>query len=343
MGRDPNFLIAMSHLHRILVLLKFQLVLKVMLVIPLCVSLGDGASSRVLFETGFERFEGYDTAIDLVDAKGKGQNGWTSVGYGGNGILSEIIPDFSGQYAYVGFQTPTNMSGFFNVFRPINFKPVSNAAPVLVFQVLMSLRDALPSPATADDFRWSVYTPDDRRLFTLDFHGPDQSITYALDDEVGFRASGYDFDYGATYQLEISMSFARNKWSASLNGYNVVFEQSISTTNKPLALGSVDCVWAANGAGTWDDNYLIFDNYRIIALPASGVAPVLEVVSSVDSKPLQLRIWGEPNVFYRVQSSNDLFTWVDRAVVEANSPDGLALFTETQVAASRNYRAISVP
>lgn len=124
----------MSRLHRILVLLKFQLVLKVMLVIPLCVSLGDGASSRVLFETGFERFEGYDTAIDLVDAKGKGQNGWTSVGYGGNGILSEIIPDFSGQYAYVGFQTPTNMSGFFNVFRPINFKPVSNAAPVLVFK-----------------------------------------------------------------------------------------------------------------------------------------------------------------------------------------------------------------
>jgi len=299
--------------------------------------------ARVLFETGFESFEGYDTATDLVDASGRGQNGWTAVGYGGNGILADPIPDFAGQYAYIGFQASTNRSGFFNVFRPVRFTPATNAAPVVVFQVTLSVRDDRPSPAKADDFRWSVYTPDDRRLFTLDFHGTDQTINYALDDAQGFQPTGFGFDYGATYALEITMSFGRNRWSASLNGTQIVFEQPVSTAGKPLALGSIDAVWAANAAGTWDDNYLLFDDYRIIAYPPADVAPVLELAGLDASGQAQLRVWGEPGVAYLVQSSNDLATWTDRARVTATAPDGLASFADTQAASTRSYRAVSVP
>jgi hypothetical protein len=299
--------------------------------------------SRVLYETGFERFEGFDPLLDLVDAAGRGQNGWTAVGYGGNGILGDALPDFTGQYAYIGFLASTNGNGFFNVFRPLRFAPSTNQPPVVVFQVNMSVRDETPSPESADDFRWSAYTPDDRRLFTVDFHGADRTINFALDDGTGFRATGYEFEHGATYLLEVVMSFGRNRWSASLNGFTVVAEQPMSTRPGALSLGSIDAVWAARSQGRWDDNYMLFDDYRILAYPPAEIAPVLELPTVESGGTARLTVWGEPGVSYLVQSSNDLNLWTDRGTVVANSPEGRAEFTDAQPAVARTYRVISIP
>lgn len=302
-----------------------------------------GTAGRVVFETGFERFEGYDPARDLVDSLGRGQNGWMAVGHGGNGLLTNLVSDFTGQYAYIGYQGPTNTDTSVNLFRPFQITPDTNALPVVVFEVAFSLRDESPSPASADDFRWSAYTPDDHRLFTLDCHGPDQSINYALDDGKGFIGTGYQFEYGVVYRLEITLSFGRNRWSASLNGTPVAFELPLSTSLKKISLGSVDAVWAANPKGTWDDNYMLFDDYRIVAYPANAVAPLLEL-AGLDAKGLaQLKVWGEPAVRYRIQSSNDLLNWTDRDIVTATAPDGLATWTDSQPTATRCYRAIALP
>ena len=300
-------------------------------------------AGRVLFETGFERFEGYDPELDLVDAMGRGQNGWTSVGHGGNGLLAQTVAGFEGQYAYLGYQGPTNSGVSVNLFRPVRLVPDTNATPVVVFQVTFSLRDDTDSPAITDDFRWSVYTPDDHRLLTLDCHGPARSINYALDDGKGFIGTGYQFEYGVAYRLEISMSFGRNRWSASLNGTTVVHEQPLTTGSKRPSLGSVDAVWAANPKGTWNDNYMIFDDYRIVAYPPEAVAPLVELAGLDAQARPQLRIWGEPGVRYRIRSSNDLATWTDREVVSAAGPDGLATWTDTQPAAMRCYQAIALP
>jgi hypothetical protein len=301
------------------------------------------AAGRVLFETGFERFEGYDPERDLVDSLGRGQNGWTSVGHGGNGLLTQALADFNGQYAYLGYQGPTNAGVSVNLFRPIRLVPDTNAAPVVVFEVTFSLRDDTPSPAVADDFRWSAYTPDDHRLFTLDCHGPDQSIHYALDDGKGFVATGFRFEYGVVYRLEISMSFGRNRWTASLNGTTVAHELPLTTGTQRASLASIDAVWAANPKGTWNDNYMLFDDYRIVAHPPEAVAPLVELAGLDAQARPQLRIWGEPGVRYRIRSSNDLAIWTDREVVVAAGPDGLAVWTDTQPAATRCYQAIALP
>jgi hypothetical protein len=302
-----------------------------------------GTGGRVLFETGFERFEGYDPALDLVDALGRGQNGWMAVGHGGNGLLTNLTSDFTGQYAYIGYQGPTNRDTSVNLFRPFQLVPDTNALPVVVFQVTFSLRDDSPSAAAADDFRWSVYTPDDHRLFTLDCHGPDQSINYALDDSKGFIGTGYQFEYGVVYELEITMSFGRNRWSASLNGTPVAYELPLSTRLAHPSLGSVDAVWAANPKGTWNDNYMLFDDYRIVAYPPNAVAPLMELAGLDDRGRPRIRIWGEPAVRYRIQSSNDLQTWVDRDTAVATAPEGLATWTDPQPTATRFYRAIALP
>jgi hypothetical protein len=302
-----------------------------------------GTGGRVLFETGFERFEGYDPALDLVDALGRGQNGWMAVGQGGNGLLTNLTSDFTGHYAYIGYQGPTNRDTSVNLFRPFQLVPYTNALPVVVFQVTFSLRDDSPSAAEADDFRWSIYTPDDHRLFTLDCHGPDQSINYALDDSKGFIGTGYQFEFGVVYQLEITMSFGRNRWSASLNGTPVAYELPLSTRLTHPSLGSVDAVWAANPKGTWNDNYMLFDDYRIVAYPPNAVAPLVELAGMDDRSRPRIRIWGEPAVGYRIQSSNDLQTWIDRDTAVATAPEGLATWTDPQPTAARFYRAIALP
>ena len=302
-----------------------------------------GSSGRVLFETGFERFEGYDSTLDLVDSLGRGQNGWIAVGHGGNGLLTNQVDGFTGQYAYMGYQGPTNKSFSANLFRPVLLVPDTNTLPVVVFQATFSIRDDSPSGAAADDFRWSVYTPNDQRLFTLDYHGPDQSINYALDDEKGFIGTGYQFEYDVVYQLEISMSFGRNRLSASLNGTPVVYELPLSTRIQRPSLGSVDVVWAANPKGTWNDNYMLFDDYRIIAYPPNAVAPLMEMAGLDAQGNARLKVWGEPAVRYRIQSSNDLQTWIDRDIVVAAAPDGLATWTDTQPTGTRYYQAVALP
>jgi hypothetical protein len=48
-------------------------------------------------------------------------------------------------------------------------------------------------------------------------------------------------------------------------------------------------------------------------------------------------------VRYRIQSSNDLRTWIDRDTVTATAPDGLATWTDTQLTATRYYQAVALP
>jgi hypothetical protein len=57
----------------------------------------------------------------------------------------------------------------------------------------------------------------------------------------------------------------------------------------------------------------------------------------------RLNVWGEPAVRYRIQSSNDLRTWIDRDIVVSTAPDGLATWTDTQPTVTRYYQAVALP
>ncbi|MSU37464.1 MAG: hypothetical protein EXS36_20685 [Pedosphaera sp.] len=302
-------------------------------------AIGQGIAPRVLFETGFEAFEGYSAEKDLV-----GQNGWTSFGTAGNGVFAAGTPGFSGQAAYIGFNaSPSN--DFFNIFRPLNLTPTGSDLPVVQFTVSLQIEDSTTNHMNFDDFRWSVYNTKDERLFTLDFANEERLISYLLDDEKGFHATGLSFRNGEPYDLAVTINFSRNLWSATINGATLVSSAPITTRNAKLDLADIDAVWAIRTAGSPGDNFMIFDDYKITAQAVWTIPPVVEARGILDGTQFLLRVYGEPGVIYAMEATTDFFQWSEINRKVAQSPGGVAEFMDPLVAGrpARAFRARAIP
>jgi hypothetical protein len=258
-----------------------------------------GPGVMVIYETGFEFEEGYDPELTLV-----GQNNWVGEGTGGNGLVEEFFPGL-GQQAFIGFAPPAEGESILNVWRPIQFAPRFPEHSVVKFEVLMQIVDS--TFESYDDFRWSVYNDAGVRMFTLDFDNHSREISYALDTG-GFIPTGNFFDNEGIYELVIQMNFARNLWTASLNGLVVVNSQPITRSGAELTLGDIDAVWAIRDPNSPGDNFMLFDNYRISAETDASIPPVVETLGMVNGEFL-FRIFGEEGVRYSVDVTSDFVEW----------------------------------
>lgn len=298
------------------------------------------AGERVLFETGFERFEGYDVNKDLA-----GQNGWVAIGSGGNGVLPGPIDGFNGQVAYVGFSPPSQTNDVLNVFRPVGLSPAGGPPPLVTFRVSLMVFDSTTNAPYFDDFRWSAYNSREERLFSIDFDNDAQAIQYVLDDSFGFRPTGWSFAPMEPYDLVVTMNLARNRWWAEVNGTLIVEAQPITTRGAKLDLNEMDAVWVVRRPGRPGDNFMVFDDYKLTALPLEDIPPVMRYVGQLTTGPVLLRVLGEPGVAYVVEQSADLRLWSEVARGTATSPDGTLEIQDATAprAARRFYRARSVP
>ncbi|MHB8520036.1 MAG: hypothetical protein ACYDH9_04695 [Limisphaerales bacterium] len=296
---------------------------------------GAGAQPSVIYSTGFEVAERYDTNLTLV-----GQNGWVaSISSGGNGLLTSFFEGY-GQQAFIGFSPPDGTNDTLNIWRPINYVPSGTNATLVKFSVLMSIADS--TDGQFDDFRWSVYNISGTRLFTLDFDNATFLVSYALDDTKGFVSTGTTFTNGSLYALVITMDFKRNLWSATVNNLSVVNAKPITATNSVLNLGDIDAVWAIHRRGSPGDNYMLFDNYEVTAETVPSIPPTLETVTRLANGQFLLRIFGEPGISYAVEASTNLVDWTPRTTLSAS--DGVMDYLDTNApAASQSfYRAHSV-
>lgn len=298
------------------------------------------AGERVLFETGFERLEGYDATRDLA-----GQNGWVAIGSGGNGILPGPIDGFQGQVAYVGFTPPAQADDVLNVFRPVGWSPTGGPLALVTFRVSFMVFDSTTNAPRYDDFRWSAYNTREERLFSIDFDNEAQAIQYVLDDSTGFRSTGWSFAPFEPYDLVVTMNFGRNRWRAEVNGAPIIVDQPITTRGSRLDLNEMDAVWVVRTPGKPGDNFMVFDDYRVTLLPLQDLPPTMRFVGQLTTGPVLLRVLGEPGVSYVVEQSADLRLWTEVARGMATSPDGHLDVQDTSApnAARRFYRARSLP
>jgi len=302
------------------------------------------AQSTDIYSTGFEATDGFDINLPLAD-----QGGWIGLGtdsrseYRGNGIVTNFI-EGNGQHAFIGFSPLSGTNDTLNVWRPLNYDPIAAGTPVVKFSVSMAIFDS--TNAVYDCFRWSVYNSENggQRLFSIDFDNSTLRINYLLDSG-DFVPTRWGFEDGGVYDLEVTMNFASNVWSATLAGAGaaviIVNAQKITTTNAMLTLGDIDAVWvygpSTNAPG---NNFMVFDNYRVTASASAPLPFQLEGFGQDANGNFSLRLAGEPGRHYAIDATTDFVDW---SALKTNSVglDGTFDFVDTTAAnySRRCYRA----
>jgi len=174
----------------------------------------------------------------------------------------------------VGYYPPAPGDGNLFVWHPINFSPVAAGLPLVKFTTLMSVVG--PTNCGYDFFQWHVYNQQTQPLIVIDFNTDTTNVGYFLDG-TQYMNGHVQFALGATYTLTVTMNFASNSWSATLNSALVATNQPMTTTGKELTLGDVDAVWNIYSPNAPGNNFMLFDNYTITAeaLPLPPPPPVL--------------------------------------------------------------------
>jgi hypothetical protein len=288
-----------------------------------------------IFSTQFEAAEGYSITNDLA-----GQNDWQQFGSGGNGLVSGSFLG-SGQQAYLGFTPPNPGDDQLFLWKPVNYSPIASNTPIVVFSVLIGFVDSTTN--YFDDFDWMVFNTDADQLFTINFRNDELLIYYALDGTNTYVSTGKTFTHEVAYQLVITMNFASNLWSATLDGATLVTNQAITTTGATLDLGDVDAVWRIwTDPPRPGDNYMLFDNYRITAqLPPS--APHLDLIERTSAGHVILRLEGTSGARFAIDGTADFSSWTPLRTNTVS--DGFFDYVDTTASAisGRFYRARLVP
>lgn len=287
-----------------------------------------------VFATSFEASEGYSTGMDLV-----GQNGWLGAGTGGDGIVTGFFTNQL-QSAYIGFRAPDNGGAFHGVGYHPDFDPIGRQLPKVAFGV-----DLAVYASTTNNqgwFNWAVFNRAGVRLLALQFpSGPGSLPIYYQSEGGSFEATGQTFTNDVPYRLTVTMDFAANRWSASLDSQVLMANQTLATGTNTLSLQSIDAQWVLADGSRPGDEFMVFDEFQITAQAAdsSTAEARLQVRSRSSDGQVNLRLTGAPGVTYAVEASADLRTWAP--LLSLSSPDGLMDFTDTSAAGlnARFYRA----
>jgi hypothetical protein len=292
------------------------------------------AGQTNIYSTQFEAAQGYNSNLDLA-----GQNGWLSDGPGGNGLTTGFFPG-EGQQAYIGY---TNGVDKLFVYRRINFDPLAAGMPSVRFSTLMSIEDSFNGEF--DYFQWQVYNISGDRLFVIDFDVFATNVNYFLDGGSGYIDTGVTFGLSVTNTLTVTMNFASNRWSATLNAALLATNQPITTTGKQLTLGDVDALWQLHTPNVPGDNFMLFDNYTISAevlTPGLPPQPHLTVLGRAAGQT-SLRLTGQNGNKFAIEASTNFIHWT--ALKTNLISDGSFDYIDTSSAAlnRRLYRARWVP
>ena len=254
-------------------------------------SINQNTMSSSLYSTGFETAEGYSSSSSLA-----GQNGWLKSGSGGNGLTQNSAFSGLGLQAYIGKTGLTGSS--LSVLEPINFTPAAN--DTVNFSVLADIVDS--TNGHYDLFHWDVCNIAGHRLFTLEFNNATNAISYILDDTTGTHATSATLSNGHVYDVEVTINFAGNIWSASLDGITVVTNQAVTTSGAALNLGSIQASWVKTGS-TAGNNYMLFDNYGVTktgpAIPQFGTQPQSQTVNDGANVVFNAAAYGASAIAYQ--------------------------------------------
>ena len=282
----------------------------------------------VAYQTGFEPNEGFSPDADLA-----GQAGWRGEGSGGNGIVTNFFPG-KGQQAYVGYAPPLNTNDeLFLAWYPLNLANIAPARP-LRFSVLMEIVDS--SNDSYDAFQWVFYNTLGQKIFLIDFENSDWRI-WSRSGTNNWIDTGRTFTNDQPYELSVLMDFERKRWSATLDEVVLAADQPLGSPGQTTDLGDIDATWMITTPGSPGDNYLLFDDFRVVW---DADLPTV-TIRTVDGKP-ELTISGTSGTVVEIERSSTMGqgNWrVVRQLTLTGAPQTW-VDIETPASSPRFYRAV---
>ena len=184
------------------------------------------------------------------------------------------------------------------------------------------------------------------QLLFLDREDPDRDVSVYINSPGGMiyaglaiLDTGFAFRNGEPYDVEITLNYARNVWTAVVNGTLIVPAAPITTHTNKLDLGDIDAVWSIRTPGSPGDNFMVFDDYRIVLIPLTSIPPYLEALGILQpAGVMMVRIVGEPGVTYALDAGTFQGDWTEVVRGVAPGPDGLLTMTDSRPAASSKHR-----
>jgi hypothetical protein len=104
----------------------------------------------------------------------------------------------------------------------------------------------------------------------------------------------------------MDLDFASNRWSATFNGRLLATNQPLTTLQTTLNLGDIDAGWYIFDTNAPGNNYMVFDDYRVTA---TLTPTTLQLLGNLGGAPV-LRLSGQPNETFAIDSSTDLSNWL---------------------------------
>lgn len=295
--------------------------------------------------TGFESAEGYISGTGLT-----GQQGW--VGYvvstnlvftnatsAGNGVISPGL-DGSGQSAYVGLTPlPKAYNNYIEQLRFLNLDPIGSGLSQVDFSTKVKIMDSTVS--FYDYFYWDFYNTNGNFLFGIEFNNNPLRISAVNSTNKASKLGNYT--NGVEYVLGVSMNFASNRYSVTWNGVSLTNNLPITINGRPLSLGSIAAVWQPSAPTNGADNYMIFDDLRVVSYVPAPARPQLKLLTPGGSNAATLQLTGQEGARFAVDSSTNLVTWLPVATNTVSG--GTAAYIDATVVgkATRYYRARWVP
>lgn len=264
------------------------------------------------FSTGFESTEGYISGTGL-----SGQQGW--VGYVvstnlvftnatslGNGVTSPGLVG-SGQAAYVGLTPlPRAYNNYIEEARFFSLDPVSSGLPMVNFSTRLKIMDS--TVFFYDYFYWDFYNTNGNYLFGIEFNNDLLRISAVNSTNKATKLGNYT--NAIEYALDVSMNFASNRYSVTWNGVMLTNDVPIAINGIPLSLGMIAAVWQSSDPTNGADNYMLFDDVRLVSSALVPPRPQLKVLTPGGSINATLRLTGQDGFRFALDGATNQVSWL---------------------------------
>ena len=232
-------------------------------------------ATNVLYATDFETFvPGAGTLVGYDD--------W--LGLNDEGGVSGIVTAYGGRAGYLGYNPPAAGATVVLVYRPVNYAPVAQGRPIVNFSVDLEVIDS--TTGRYDKFSVDVYNRAGEFLAAIVLDNSNLRILRE-DGSGAAETNSVRFANSRKSALAFSINFAANTWSAALDDTPLFSNAPFTASGKTLDLGEVVPAWRIANSAAPGDNYLLFDNYVLSAIPTAAAPTITK-----DPLPLSVTVGG---------------------------------------------------